>query len=320
MAHAFVIGRVGVDLTPAAARTSVVEATAFLRAVGGFAGNIGVGLARLGVSTALVGAVGDDGHGRHVRATLVSEGIDDGWLIARAGLRTQLAFFEAWPPEDFPVTFYRVAPSPETLLTAAELPLDELETAPLVIVSGALLAVDPARSTILALLARRAAARERRPASWTILDLDWRPALWEDPGAYGGVVERAAALSDVLIGSDGEFAAARLGPGDAARNGGGLVVLKHGSAGVTLLANGRRTTVPVIPVEVVSGLGAGDALTAAFGAGLLAGLDPFEAVVRGNAAGAIVASRLTCSTAMPTPTEIDDLLARTASHREETRP
>jgi 5-dehydro-2-deoxygluconokinase len=59
----------------------------------------------------------------------------------------------------------------------------------------------------------------------------------------------------------------------------------------------------------VAGTGAGDALTAAFVAGLLRGLDPLVAVERGNAAGAIVAGRLMCSTAMPTPEEIDGLLA-----------
>ena len=64
-----------------------------------------------------------------------------------------------------------------------------------------------------------------------------------------------------------------------------------------------------IPVEVVCATGAGDALTAAFAAGLLNGLDPLVAVERGNAAGAIVATRLMCSTAMPTPAEIDRLLA-----------
>ena len=65
-------------------------------------------------------------------------------------------------------------------------------------------------------------------------------------------------------------------------------------------------------VDVLCGIGAGDALTAAFAAGLLRGIDPTVAVERGNAAGAIVATRLMCSTAMPTPAEIDELLARIA--------
>jgi 5-dehydro-2-deoxygluconokinase len=66
--------------------------------------------------------------------------------------------------------------------------------------------------------------------------------------------------------------------------------------------------IPRVEVPVVNGLGAGDAFAAAFGAALLAGLEPAAAAARGNAAGAIVAARLSCSTAMPTPREIDAVL------------
>ncbi len=309
MIEAFVVGRIGVDFTPSEPRTSLAEAASFRRAVGGFAGNIGTGLARLGIVTAVVSSVGDDGHGEHVRTALVAEGISVASLTTRPALRTQVAFFEAWPPDHFPVTFYRLAPAPDTLLAPGEAPLDELSKARLVIVSGALLATEPARSTTLAILADRLAAGDRRAASWTILDLDWRPTLWADPGEYPALIERAAELSDLLIGSDAEFAAAGLTPA-AMAEGSRLVILKHGQDGVSLLAGGRRASLPGIPVEVTCGLGAGDALTAAVAAGLLRGLDPLAAIARGNAAGAIVASRLMCSAAMPAPAEIDELLAR----------
>ena len=316
MIEALVIGRVGVDFTPAAPRTSLAAAETFVRVVGGFAGNIGTGLARLGVSTGVVSGVGDDGHGDYIRQALAEEGIDVTSVATQAGSRTQVAFFEAWPPDHFPVTFYRPAPAPDTRLTEADVPVAALERAPLVIVSGALLAAEPGRATVFAALDRRAIARARRPTSWTILDLDWRPTLWDDPDAYPGLIARAADLADVLIGSDAEFEAARLRPADAV-GAGRTVVLKHGPDGVSLLTADGRHALPGIAVEVVCGLGAGDALTAAFAAGLLRGLDPRVAVERGNAAGAIVASRLTCSTAMPTPDEIDRLLARSAAPAKE---
>jgi 5-dehydro-2-deoxygluconokinase len=71
-----------------------------------------------------------------------------------------------------------------------------------------------------------------------------------------------------------------------------------------------------VPVEVVCGLGAGDAFAAAFCAALLAGQTIATALERANAAGAIVASRLMCSTAMPTSVEIDELLARTSGRQQ----
>ena len=95
-----------------------------------------------------------------------------------------------------------------------------------------------------------------------------------------------------------------------AGSGPSIVVLKHGPGGVSLMTADGRHDEPGIDVDVLCGIGAGDALTAAFSAGLLQGLDPVTAVRRGNAAGAIVATRLMCSTAMPTSGEIDALLAR----------
>jgi 5-dehydro-2-deoxygluconokinase len=66
--------------------------------------------------------------------------------------------------------------------------------------------------------------------------------------------------------------------------------------------------VPPMPVDVLNGLGAGDGFGGALCHGLLAGW-PLERTLRyANAAGAIVASRLECSTAMPTPDEVEALL------------
>jgi 5-dehydro-2-deoxygluconokinase len=313
MIEAIVIGRVGVDLTPATPRTTLAGANAFVRAVGGFAGNIGTGLARLGIRTAVVSAVGDDGHGDHVRSFLSGEGIDVDPIVTMPGSRTQVAFFEVWPPDRFPVTFYRLGPAAETRLTFDEVPAELLATASLAIVSATLLAEEPARSTTLRILDERRATRGRRAASTTILDLDWRPSLWVDPGEAPGLTAQAARLSDTLIGSDDEFAATGLVPVVAPGGGPTTIVLKHGQAGVSLIDETGLRHLPGIAVEVLCGIGAGDALTAAFAAGLVRGLPALEAVERGNVAGAIVASRLMCSTAMPTPAEIDALLVQSAT-------
>ncbi len=311
MIDAVVLGRVGVDLTPPVPRTALADATSFVRAVGGYGGNVSTGLARLDVATALVSAVGGDGHGAHVRGALAGEGVDVRGLVRRPGAATQVAFFEAWPPETFPVTFHRDRPAPETGLVPAELDRDVLVGAPLVLVSGALLAEDPSRTTILAVLAERRAVAG--PAATTILDLDWRPTLWPDPTEAPAVIGDAIRLADVAIGSDDEFAAHRLDPAAVLGLGPRLVALKHGSGGSSVMTDDSEATVDAIRVEVVCGLGAGDAFAAAFAAGILAGLDPVTSLGRANAAGAIVASRLMCSAAMPTAAEIDAILATSPS-------
>ncbi|MFI5225461.1 MAG: PfkB family carbohydrate kinase [Candidatus Limnocylindrales bacterium] len=311
MIEAVVLGRVGVDLTPVEPRTSLAAASSFVRAVGGFAGNVGTGLARLGISTAILSSVGEDGHGDHVRSFLAAEGIDVSGLVRRPDTRTQVAFFEAWPPDRFPVTFYRLQPPPETMLTLDEIGRVPFFDTPMAVVSATMLAAEPARTAVLTALGRRATTRGvggGLGTSTTILDLDWRPSLWEDPGEAPGLIAQALPSVDVVVGGDDEFAAARLDPAAALDGGPGIVALKHGPDGVSIVTRSGRRRLEGRPVEVVCGLGSGDAFLAAFAAGLYRGDDPAVAAARGDAAGAIVASRLMCSIAMPRPSEIDGML------------
>lgn len=296
---AFVLGRVGADLYPLQLRTPLEEVRTFERFVGGFAGNVSTGLARLGVRAGIVSAVGDDGHGRFIRRFLEGEGVDCGALSVHPTLRTALAFCEAWPPDDFPITFYRTPTCPDWELRTAQLP-EDLATTKLLYASGTGLAREPSRATTLAALER---CRGR-----AIFDLDWREVLWEGVSEYPELARRAASFAMAVVGGASEFAAAALDPRDLLKHGPKIVVVKRGADGATLVdARGSRE-IRGVAVPVVNGLGAGDAFGAAFGAALLAGLDADEAVRRANAAGAIVASRLSCSTAMPRASEVDALL------------
>jgi len=296
---AYVLGRVGADLYPLQLNTPLEEVRTFEKFVGGFAGNVSTGLARLGVRTGIVSAVGDDGHGRFIRHFLEAEGVDCAALSVHPTLRTALAFCEAWPPDDFPITFYRTPTCPDWELRAAQIPEDLAQTR-LLYASGTGLAREPSRATTFAALER---ARQR-----VILDLDWREILWEDVRDYPELIWRAAAFATVVVGGASEFVAAALDPRDLLKRGPKVVIVKRGAQGATVNdAHGSRD-IAGLAVPVVNGLGAGDAFGAALGAALLAGLGADEAVRRANAAGAIVASRLSCSTAMPRAAEIDALL------------
>jgi 5-dehydro-2-deoxygluconokinase len=305
------MGRVGADLYPLQIETPLEAVQTFERFVGGFAGNVATGLARLGVRVAILSAVGDDGHGRYIRRWLGAEGVDVTWLGTHPTLRTALAFCEVWPPDRFPITFYRTPTCPDWEIQPDHLPLDLLADAPLLYISGTGLAREPSRSTTHAALERRATAPAARKAAGaiTVLDLDWREVLWDSRKAYGEEIRRAARASTILLGGASEFAAAGLNPATALDLGPGLIVVKRGPDGATVIDRTGQIHVPGLPVPVVNGLGAGDAFAAGFGAGLLAGLDARAAVARANAAGAIVASRLSCSTAMPRAWEIDAMLA-----------
>ena len=284
MIEAAVLGRVGIDLYPNQLETPLSEVRTYTRFVGGFAGNVATGLARLGVRTAIVSRVGDDGHGEFIREWLAANAVDVRFLRTDPYWLTPPTFCEVWPPDRFPLTFYRRPTAPDWQLSFEDFDLEEVAGAPLLYATGTGLAQSPSRETTLAALEAHRGT--------TVFDLDWRPTLWDRPEEYPALVAEAAAAADVVIGNEEEVDAAEVR--DVPR-----LVLKRGESGATIYEGGEETDVPGFPVDVVNGLGAGDAFAAAVGHGLLRGLSLVEAVRRGTAAGALVAAQLACSEAMP---------------------
>jgi 5-dehydro-2-deoxygluconokinase len=290
--EAAVLGRVGFDLYPNELETPLSEVETFTRFVGGFAGNVATGLARLGVRPAIVSRVGAEGHGDFVRAWLEAEGVDVRFLATDPYWQTPPTFCEVWPPDRFPILFYRKPTAPDWQLSPGDFDAEEIASARLLYATGTGLAQSPSRETTLAALAAHRGT--------TIFDLDWRPSLWDDPGLYRALAAEACATADIVIGNEEEAEAAAVDPP--------TLVLKRGERGATVFDRGDETDVPGFPVDVVNGLGAGDAFAAALGQSLLQELPLVEAVRRGTVAGALVASRLACSAAMPRLAELEAAL------------
>jgi 5-dehydro-2-deoxygluconokinase len=297
--EALIVGRVGLDLYPEQARRRLEDVETYRQYAGGFAANIATGLARLGVTPAVVSAVGADGHGRFIRRFLETEGVDCTWLGVNSELPTALAFCELWPPDLFPITYHRTPTCPDWEITPDDIDLGVATRVPLVYLSGTALAREPSRRVVLAV------ARARTPGSGhTIFDLDWRPALWPDAQEFPVHAARLAPLATTILGGDAEWAASGLDPAAPSDT---VCVVKHGPDGATVHSpNGPVRHQPACPVEVVNGLGAGDAFAAGWGYALLRGGDP-PSVAAAN--GAITASRHSCSTAMATEAELRHFLA-----------
>ena len=294
MIEAVVVGRVGIDLYPNQRRTPLRDVRTYTRLVGGFAGNVSTGLARLGLRAAIVSRVGDDGHGEFVRSFLAAEGVDDRFLGVDPDWPTPPTFCEIWPPDDFPITFYRRPTAPDWQIVPGDVDLEAVAPAPVLFATGTGLAQSPSRETTLQLL--------REHAGTTIVDLDFRPALWTRADDYPAAAQEAVGVADVVLGNGDEVAAAggiaallELAP---------ALIVKRGAGGAVLHADGEVVDLPGIPVEVVNGLGAGDAFAAALGYAIVRGLGLREGIRLGNAAGAHVAQQVACSEAMPT---LDDL-------------
>ncbi|MEV6353508.1 5-dehydro-2-deoxygluconokinase [Streptomyces hydrogenans] len=311
------MGRLGVDLYPLQSGVGLDRVETFRRFLGGSPANVAVAAARLGRRTALVSRTGADAFGAYLRRELKEYAVDARWVTEVPGHPTPVTFCALFPPDDFPLTFYRRPKAPDLEIHPHELDLDALRAARVLWVTGTGLSEEPSRAATLTAL------RVRAGRAHTVLDLDWRPAFWPDPATARPHYTEALRHATVAVGNAEECevatgerdpeAAARallglLAPGDGAAL--RLAVVKRGPEGVlALAADGRRAAVPPLPVEVVNGLGAGDAFGGALVHGLLAGLPLEETLRRAGAAGSIVAGRLGCAPAMPDATEIDRALA-----------
>ncbi len=310
--EALMVGRVGVDFYPEQ-QGPLADVRTFAKFLGGTATNVAVGAARLGRRTAVLTKVGPDGFGDYVRTALTAFGVDATYVGTAVGLQTPVVFCELNPPEDPPLLFYRAPIAPDLTLTRGDVPWDVVREVPLLWVTGTGVSVEPARSTQLEMLAARGRP-EPGSGRHTVLDLDWRPMFWSAPELARAEYEAMLEHVSVVVGNraEVEVAVGTSDPQEAARrllaHGVELALVKKGAEGVLVATADSMSTVPPHLVKVVCGLGAGDAFGGALVDGLLGGLDPVQIAEWANAAGAIVASRLACADAMPTRTELDELL------------
>ncbi|CAL9567756.1 5-dehydro-2-deoxygluconokinase [Streptomyces sp. enrichment culture] len=304
------MGRIGVDLYPLQTGVPLARVTSFGKFLGGSATNVAVAAARLGRRTAVITRTGDDPFGAYLHQALRDFGVDDRWVTPVPGLPTPVTFCEVFPPDHFPLYFYRQPKAPDLELEAHDLDLDAVRDARVFWVTGTGLCAEPSRTATLAALAHRAGT------GTTVFDLDWRPMFWDAPDAARPFYREALRHTTVAVGNldEVEVATGVREPHAAARAlldaGVRLAVVKQGPEGVLAADDrGASVRVPPLPVDVLNGLGAGDAFGGALCHGLLAGWELERTMRYANAAGAIVASRLECSSAMPTAGEVAAALA-----------
>jgi 5-dehydro-2-deoxygluconokinase len=304
------VGRIGVDLYPEQIGVPLRDVRTFAKFLGGSPANVAVAAARYGRRSAIISRTGADQFGDYLHQALRGFGVSDRFVTPVPGLPTPVTFCEIFPPDDFPLVFYRYPKAPDLEIRPEELDLDAIRAAGIFWVTGTGLSQEPSRA------ATRHALRTRAKAGMTVFDLDYRPVFWPSREDARPWYAEALTLCTIAVGNLDEcFTAVGERDPEAAATalhaaGVDLAVVKLGPDGV--LASRRSTgevvRVPPVPVQVVNGLGAGDAFGGALCHGLLSGW-PLETMMRfGNAAGALVASRLACADAMPDEAEVRALL------------
>ena len=304
------MGRIGVDVYPLQVGVSLRQVETFGKYLGGSPTNVAVAAARYGRRSAVITRTGQDPFGEYLHDALRGFGVDDRYVTAVPGLPTPVTFCEIFPPDNFPLYFYRFPKAPDLEIRPEELDLEAIRAARVFWVTVTGLSQEPSRSATLRALEARA------KSGITILDLDYRPMFWSSREEARPLVQQALEHVTVAVGNldECDTAVGEREPRAAAQAladcGIEVVVVKQGPEGVLGVRGDSSVVVPPVPVEVVNGLGAGDAFGGALCHGILSGWSLAESARAGNAAGAIVASRLMCADDMPTMDDIETLLER----------
>lgn len=307
------IGRIGVDIYPEQIGVGLEDVTSFSKFLGGSAANVAVAAARHGRRAAVITRVGDDPFGRYLRRALKGYDVSDAFVREVEHLPTPITFCEIFPPDDFPLYFYREPKAPDLEIYTSELDMEAIGSADIFWATVTGLSQEPSRSATLAAL------EARGKGGITVLDLDYRPMFWPHPEEATAAVQEALRHVTVAVGNreECEVAVGETEPraaADALRaRGVDLAVVKQGPRGVLAVDASGAVEVPPVPVDVVNGLGAGDAFGGALCHGLLSGWETERVMRFANAAGAIVAGELSCSDAMPTSDAVEAKL-REVSH------
>ena len=303
-----ILGRIGYDLISEEPHVPLPQVRRFTRYLGGSSANMAVGLARLGAKTGIVGCLGDDSLSRFLLDFLNAEKVDTSHVRIAPGYLPSLALTEVAPPDRFPQVFYR-HDAVDIMLNADAADLAFAASARMFVTNGTSLCASPSReSTYLAL------ERARQAGCRVVLDVDYRSSSWRKPDDAGLAVRLALPFVDVLIGNQLELKLVA-GVDDLDRAGETLrargvpvVVSKLGEEGTRVLTAEGAVYLPPYAVEVSSTIGAGDGFASGFLYAMLEGLPLAECLHYGNAAAAIVVSRLSCSEAMPALAEVREMI------------
>lgn len=308
------MGRISVDVYPDDIGVGLEDVTTFRKYLGGSPSNVAVAAAKYGHKTSVITSVGNDPFGVFLRRELNRYGSDDANVLVDDSLQTCVTFCAIKPPEDFPLYFYgRFPTAPDLQITKEQVDTEAVKNAQIFWTTLTGLCQEPAREAQLHAHAARP-REELAEGQHTILDLDYRPMFWENPKDATAAAKESLKYATIAIGNREECATA-VGDGTPDEQadrlleaGVKIAVVKMGANGVMAKTATERIVSAPVPVETANGLGAGDSFGGAFTHGILSGWPLQQVLDFANAAGAIVASQIACSEAMPVEVEVKALL------------
>lgn len=303
-----ILGRIGYDLYSEEPHVPLPEVRRFSRYLGGSSANMAVGLSRLGATVGIVSCLGDDSLSHFLTNFLQAENVETTHVKTAPGFLPSLCLTEVSPPDRFPQVFYRRDPVNTQLDVTCE-DLEYVASGRMFITNGTSLCASPSRES-----AYLAMERAKKAGCCVVLDIDYRSMSWRKPEEAGLAVRLALPFVDVLIGNQLELKlVANVDDLDQAAGklldaGVPMLVSKLGELGTRVLSGGDSVFLPPYKVDVATTIGAGDGFASGFLYAMLKDRPVEECLHYGNAAAAIVVSRLSCSEAMPLISEVEAMI------------
>lgn len=320
------MGRVAVDLYAEQIGFRLADVSGFKKYLGGCAGNIAVGSARLGLNCQMFSCVGADEMGVFLKQELLNEGVNLNLLSDSTDHLTALVLLGISPPNEFPLMFYRTDCA-DMQLEADHILTQDLKQAKAILMTGTALSTQAMRTTSIAVAQK---AREAETA--VVFDLDFRPVLWGLTSVGNGetrflpckqvseTYQQFLPFCDLIVGTEEELCIA--GGCDSIDDSlqvirrfcSAPIVIKLGEQGAKLSFAHSSTLIhsASFPVEVLNVLGAGDAFMSGLLKGLLRGESWLRACELANANGALVVTRHGCAPAMAYQDELDYFISQYA--------
>ncbi|SHH53746.1 5-dehydro-2-deoxygluconokinase [Virgibacillus chiguensis] len=306
------IGRACIDLNAVEYNRPMEETMTFQKYVGGSPANIAIGTSNLGLNVGFIGKVSDDQHGRFIATYMAGKGVDTSKMVAdQEGRKSGLAFTEIKSPSECSILMYRDNVA-DLYLTPQEVDEKYIREAEVLLVSGTALAQSPSREAVLTAVAYAKANDVK-----VIFEIDYRPYTWKSEEEVSTYYTLVAQKADIVIGTRDEFDMLE------GKEGGDnqdtvkelfkyepeIIVIKHGVEGSFAYSKeGKEYKANAYKTEVLKTFGAGDAYASAFLYALFNEKDVETALKYASAAAAIVVSKHSSSEAMPTVSEIEELI------------
>ena len=302
MARIAVIGSLNMDLVVRAPRIpkpgeTIIGADDLHMIPGGKGANQAYASAMLGAEVSMVGRVGDDMFGEQLITNLKKAGVDTHHITRDSDASTGIAMIVVEQGGQNSIVVSRgangrVSPPDvsraEAVIQSASLVLLQLEIPLPAVINAAQFAENHGVKVVL-----NPAPAQHLPAELLSLTDILIPN------------ETEASMLSVCVGTDDGIkqAAAKL-----CQSGVKTVVMTRGSRGASLITENEIVHFPSFPIEPVDTTAAGDAFVGSFAVALAEGRSISEAVMYGNAAGALASTKSGAQPSMPGRDDLNKML------------